>query len=205
MTDTPQNDTAPNPNRPAHEDSRTQGAAPDTAASEVASLRAKLEETQKVVEGLRDQLLRKAAEFENFRRRSAEEFSGLVRNANENLLSALLPVLDDFARSLRAGKDLKDFEAFYRGIELIAGKLTRILENEGLTPFESEGKPFDVHYHDALLQVPRTDVPGHTVIEEVEKGYMVNERVLRHAKVIVSAAPDEPAAGDSDQEGQASS
>jgi molecular chaperone GrpE len=205
MTDTPENDTAPNTNTPAHEESATQGAAPDTAAAEIASLRAKLEETQKAVEGLRDQLLRKAAEFENFRRRSAEEFSGLVRNANENLLSALLPVLDDFARSLRAGKDLKDFDAFYRGVDLIAAKMTRILENEGLQPFESEGKPFDVHYHDALLQVPRADVPGHTVIEEVEKGYMVNDRVLRHAKVIVSAAPDEPAAGDSGQEGQASS
>lgn len=198
MTETPEQDTPPNITRPDNEETPTQNEPPDAAAADLASLRAKLEEAQKSVEQLKDQLLRKAAEFENYRRRSAEEFSVLVRNANENLLSALLPVLDDFARSLRAGKDLKDYEAFYRGVELVAGKLTRILENEGLKAFDAEGKPFDVHYHDALLQIPRADVPPHTVIEEVEKGYMVNDRVLRHAKVIVSA--DTP-----DQEGQAAS
>ena len=198
MTEIPEQDTPPNTIRPDHQETPTEGEPPEAAAAEDTALRVKLEEAQKSAEQLKDQLLRKAAEFENYRRRSAEEFSGLVRNANENLLSALLPVLDDFARSLRAGKDLKDYEAFYRGVELIAGKLTRILENEGLHAFDAEGKPFDVHYHDALLQVPRPDLPPHTVIEEVEKGYMVNDRVLRHAKVIVSA--DTP-----DQEGQAAS
>jgi molecular chaperone GrpE len=197
MTDTPEKEPTPSTEKPETEQTATQGETPDAAAAEIASLRAKLEESVKSADTLRDQLLRKAAEFENYRRRSAEEFASLVRNANENLLSALLPVLDDFARSLKAGKDLKDYEAFYRGVELISGKLSRVLENEGLKAFESEGKPFDVHYHDALLQVRRSDVPPHTVIEEVEKGYLLNDRVLRHAKVIVSAeAPD--------QEGQAS-
>lgn len=195
MTETPEKEPTPSTEKPETEKTTSQGEGPDAAAAEIASLRAKLEETAKSVDTLRDQFLRKAAEFENYRRRSAEEFAALVRNANENLLSALLPVLDDFARSLKAGKDLKDYDAFYRGVELISGKLSRILENEGLKAFDSEGKPFDVHYHDALLQVPRPDVPPHTVIEEVEKGYMVNDRVLRHAKVIVSAETP-------DQEGQ---
>ena len=62
----------------------------------------------------------------------------------------------------------------------------KTLENQGLAPFASAGKPFDVHYHDALLQIPRADLPPHTVIEEVERGYMLNDRILRHAKVIVS-------------------
>jgi molecular chaperone GrpE len=185
---------------------KQQGESPDTpqdaVTAELADLQARLEEALKGVEVCRDQLLRKAAEFENYKRRNEADFASLVRTSNENLLSALLPVVDDFLRSLKAGKELRDYEAFYRGIELIASKLTRTLENEGLQPFESVGKPFDVHYHDALLQVPREDLPHHTVIEEVERGYMLDDRVLRHAKVIVSSAPEKPAEA-SDQQPEA--
>src|SRR5260221_7589569 len=78
-----------------------------------------------------------------------------------------------------------------RGMELIHEKLKKILETQGVRPFESLGKPFDPHLHDALLQVPRSDVPPHTVIEEVDKGYMLNDKILRHAKVVVAA--DQPA------------
>jgi molecular chaperone GrpE len=162
----------------------------DSLTAELIALQAKLEETQKSAEAYRDQLLRKAAEFENYKRRNEVEYANLIRSASENLVSALLPVIDDFHRSLKAAKELKDYDALYRGIELIASKLSRTLENEGLKPFDSVGKPFDVNYHDALLQIPRDDVPHHTVIEEVERGYMFNDRVLRHAKVIVSSAPD---------------
>lgn len=168
-------------------------AEPDTLAAEVIALQVKLEEAQKTAETYRDQLLRKAADFENYKRRNEAEYANLLRSASESLVSALLPVIDDFHRSLKAGKDVKDYDALYRGIELIASKLNRTLENAGLTAFESVGKPFDVNYHDALLQVPRDDVPHHTVIEEVERGYMFNDRVLRHAKVIVSSAPETPA------------
>jgi molecular chaperone GrpE len=146
----------------------------ESPASEVEQLRAQLAEVQKNADALKDQLLRKAADF-------------------ESLLLALIPTLDDFLRSLKSGKDQKDYDAFYRGVELIYNKFSRTLENEGLVPFESVGKPFDVHYHDALLQIPREDVPPHTVVEEVERGFMLNDRVLRHAKVVVSSAPEVPA------------
>jgi molecular chaperone GrpE len=162
-------------------------------AAELAELRAKSIELQKTADQLKDQLLRKAAEFENYRRRTETEYASVIRNANESLLLSILPVVDDFARSLKAGKDQKDFDALYRGLELIQNKLLRTLEAEGVKPFESVGKPFNVDFHDALLQIPRADVEPHTVIEEVERGYMYNDRVLRHAKVIVSS---EPGAGD---------
>jgi molecular chaperone GrpE len=164
---------------------------PEGAASELADLRAKAIELQKTADQLKDQLLRKAAEFENYRRRTDTEYASVIRNANESLLLSILPVVDDFARSLKAGKVQKDFESLYRGLELIQNKLLRTLETEGVKPFESVGKPFDVDFHDALLQLPRAGVEPHTVIEEVERGYMYNDRVLRHAKVIVSSEPGE--------------
>ncbi len=163
---------------------------PEASDAEIAALNAKLADAVKAAEQWKDQLLRKAAEFENYKRRTEGEYANLIRSANENLLLALLPVLDDFSRSLKSGKEKPDFDLFTRGIELIQNKLTRILEGEGLKVFPSAGKPFDVQFHDALLMVPSSTVPPHTVVEEVEPGYMLNDRVLRHAKVIVSSGPE---------------
>jgi molecular chaperone GrpE len=154
-------------------------------------VQAKIEELQKAADLLKDQLLRKAAELENVKRRSEAEAVNTIQYANEYLLSALIPVLDDFSRSFKAAGKETGAESFAKGIELIYQKLARTLEQQGLTPFESIGKPFDVRFHDALLQMPRTDVPPGTVIDEIERGYMFKERVLRHAKVIVSSAPAE--------------
>lgn len=165
----------------------------DDARAEIEQLRASVKDMETSAQSYKDQLLRKAAELENYRRRSEAEAANLIQYASERLLLSLLPVLDDFTRSLKAGAESRDYEAFYRGVELIQGKFTRTLEKHGLMPFESLGKPFDVAYHDALLQIPRADVPPHTVLEEVERGYMLHDRVLRHAKVIVSAEPEPPA------------
>ena len=149
-----------------------------------------LEQRVKEIEGLavqyKDQLLRKAAEFENYKKRVENDFVERAKFANENLVLTLLPVIDDFERSLKSGKENKDYDTLYRGIELINQKLFKVLERNGVTHYDSVGKPFDPHLHDALLQVPNAEVPPHTVINEVEKGYMMYGKVLRHAKVIVS-------------------
>jgi molecular chaperone GrpE len=203
---TPENeDSTRTPEVPAEETSPGLPAeAPEEAQNaELSEALEKLAEARKSAEQFRDQLLRKAAEFENYRRRSDAEFLSLIKNANETLLLGLLPVLDDLARSLKAGKEQKDYDAFYRGVELIQSKLLRALESSGLKAFNSVGQPFNVDYHDALLQIVRADVPPHTVIEEVEQGYLLNDRVLRHAKVIVSAKPDgNEGAGPSEAEEQ---
>jgi molecular chaperone GrpE len=174
----------------------------DAREQAVAELAAQLEEARRLADQYKDQLLRRAAELENFKRRSETEIATIIRNANENLLTALLPVLDDLDRSLKVSAETTDGEALRRGIELIAQKLAKAFEREGLVPFESVGHPFDVAYHDALLQIPRADVPPHTVIEEVERGYRLRDKVLRHAKVIVSAdAPaGSPGSGRNDAE-----
>jgi molecular chaperone GrpE len=169
--------------------------APSGEPDPVAVLQAQRDGAQRLAETFKDQLLRKAAEFENYRRRVEAENAAIMRSANESLLLSLLPVVDDFARSLQAGKDAKDAEALYAGVQLIQTKLLKVLERYGVVPFESAGKPFDVGYHDALLQVPRADMASHMVVQEVERGYMLFDRVLRHAKVIVSASPETPEDG----------
>lgn len=150
-------------------------------------LQEQLEEARKAADQYKDQLLRKAADFENFRRRAAAESAALIRNANERLLRSLLPVLDDMDRFLKQGKTAGESDPFYQGAVLIAQKLERLLQVEGLQAFDSVGKTFNVEYHDAVQQFPRDGVPPHVVLEEVERGYALHGRVIRHAKVVVSA------------------
>ncbi|HAL56040.1 MAG TPA: nucleotide exchange factor GrpE [Bacteroidetes bacterium] len=149
----------------------------------------RLVEAEKQVEQYKDLLLRKAAEFDNYKKRVDNEAATVLKFARVDLISDLLPIVDDFERSLKLGKDRKESESFSKGVELIYQKLIRFLESHGLKAMETVGKEFDVHYHDALLQIQRTDVPPHTVVEEVEKGYLLDDRVIRHAKVVVSSSP----------------
>ncbi len=142
---------------------------------------------------LRDQLLRKAAEFENYKRRTESEISGFLKYANEEMMADLLPVLDDFNRVLNAWNDKHDVETFRKGVELIYDKFKKILEKKGLKEMDTDGKPFDVNLHDALLQAENNKVEPNTITETVEKGYYLKDKVLRHAKVIVSKKSDKDA------------
>jgi molecular chaperone GrpE len=151
----------------------------------------KINELQAQVNNLRDQLLRKAAEFENYKKRTDSEISSYLKYASENVLIDLLPVLDDFDRVMKAWDDKHDVETFKKGIEMIYDKLNGILSRQGLKEIESDGKEFDVNLHDALLQTPNPEVPANTILETIEKGYFLKDKVIRHAKVIVSAIQDE--------------
>ncbi|MGD1044205.1 MAG: nucleotide exchange factor GrpE [Bacteroidota bacterium] len=162
---------------------------PQIELTEAASSNLQVEELQKQVDQYKDMLLRKAAEFDNFKRRIENETTNIVRFATESLIDDLLPVVDDFERSLKHGKEIKESDALVKGVELIYLKLVKVLEGRGVKTFETVGKEFSVDYHDALMQMPRNDLPPHTVIEEIEKGYMLNDKVIRHAKVIVSSIP----------------
>jgi molecular chaperone GrpE len=141
-------------------------------------------------EQLRDQLLRKAAEFENYKRRTESEISNFLKYANEETISDLLPVLDDFERVLSAWNDKHDVETFRKGVELIYDKFRKVLEKKGLKEMDTNGKQFDVNLHDALLQAENDVLEPNTVTETVEKGYYLKDKVLRHAKVIVSKKKD---------------
>jgi molecular chaperone GrpE len=152
----------------------------------------RIEELEKQLNDSKDQFIRKVAEFENYKRRTENEFSNLIKTANEYLIVDLLPVLDDFERSFDHAKDKPDFDSFYKGIELIYAKFAKTLEQKGVKPIESLDKPFDVNFHEAIMVMPKKDVSPQTVIQEILKGYLLNDKVIRHTKVIVSAeAPEE--------------
>ncbi|MEK6565205.1 MAG: nucleotide exchange factor GrpE [Bacteroidota bacterium] len=158
------------------------------AAEAVDESAKKLAETEQQVAQYKDLLLRKAAEFENYKKRVDNESATIIKFANEDLIGEIIPVLDDFERFLKSAKEQKNHEVLSRGVELVYQKLLKTLESQGVKAFETVGKEFDVHYHDALMQVHREGVPPHIILEEVEKGYLLNDKVIRHAKVVVSSA-----------------
>ncbi|MFA5096385.1 MAG: nucleotide exchange factor GrpE [Candidatus Omnitrophota bacterium] len=134
-----------------------------------------------------DKCLRLQADFDNSRKRLEREKQDFVKFANEGIILELLNVLDDLERSVSLAETHKeDLTAFLKGVEMILAHLYEMLKEYGLKPIEAEGKLFDPHYHEALLQVENKDLPEHTVVEELQKGYLLNERVIRTAKVKVS-------------------
>jgi molecular chaperone GrpE len=135
---------------------------------------------------LRDQALRTIADMENLRRRAQQEQARMVEYANERLLRELLPIVDDFRRSVDAGAQSHDFDSFFQGVQLVNAKLEKLLDAQGVRRVDVVGKPFDVNLHDAMMHQP-SDAPEGTVITELEPGFMYGDKVLRHAKVIVSA------------------
>ena len=137
---------------------------------------------------LKDKYLRLYADFENFRRRTAKEKLDLIGNANESLLQALIPVVDDFERAMQSMENTNDVAALKEGVALIYTKLFKTLESKGLKPMESKGEPFNADLHESITQfpAPSDDLKG-KVIDEIEKGYYLNGKVIRFAKVIVGS------------------
>ena len=126
------------------------------------------------------------AEFDNFRKRTLKEKSELVRNAGEQVLKGLLPIVDDFERGLKSMESVEDVSAVKEGMVLIYNKLRKYLEQNGVKEFDPEDKDFDADRHEAISAVPVPDesLKG-KILDTVEKGYMLNDKVLRHAKVVV--------------------
>jgi molecular chaperone GrpE len=137
---------------------------------------------------MKDKYLRLYADFENFRRRTAKEKLELISTASEGLMVTLLPVVDDFERAMQSLESATDAAAAMEGINLIYSKFTKILEAKGLKPMNSKGEPFNADLHESVTQfpAPTEDLKG-KVIEEIEKGYLLNDKVIRYAKVIVGA------------------
>ena len=145
-----------------------------------------LEKAQAEAAQYYDRWMRLAAEFDNYKRRSARQFAELVQSANERLVTQLLPVLDNFERALNHEGDDETLESFRKGVEMIFGQLHDVLKAEGLKSFDSVGKPFDPNIHDAIMQMESEEHESGTVMEEVQKGYTLGDKVLRHTKVVVS-------------------
>ncbi|MCM8780490.1 MAG: nucleotide exchange factor GrpE [Candidatus Omnitrophica bacterium] len=144
------------------------------------------EEAQKAQEYW-DRLLRLQADFENTRKRLEREKQEFVKFATEGIVVELLNILDDLERTVELAQSKhQDLAAFLKGVEMILAHLYEMLKDYGLKPIEAKGKLFDPHYHEALLQVEDNSVPENTVIEELQKGYLLYDKVIRTAKVKVS-------------------
>lgn len=155
----------------------------------------KIKQMEMQVSEWQDKFLRKVAEFENYKRRTENDQLNLLKYAAESFITKLLPVIDDFERSLLHIEDTKNSSQIVEGIKLVYSKLLKTVEDQGVKRIECIGQPFDVNYHEAVMQMKNDSVPPHTVIEEIQSGYIYKDRVIRHAKVIVS---DESNINDSD-------
>jgi len=137
---------------------------------------------------LKDKYLRLYADFENFRRRTAKEKLELMGTANEELMKAVLPVVDDFERAMGSFETVTEIAPLKEGVRLIFTKLSKTLESRGLKPMISKGEVFNADIHESITQfpAPSEDLKG-KVIDEVEKGYFLHDKVIRYAKVVVGS------------------
>ena len=147
---------------------------------------------------LNDQYLRKAADFENYRKRMNKEKQEIVDFSNQNLLLDLVPVIDDFQRAIKSAETSQDFASLYEGISMIQKRLSSDLENKwGLKCFDSEGQPFDPNRHEALQMEKVAGISEAVVKEDFVKGYLLKDRVIRFAKVKVLVPDEQPAGNES--------
>ncbi len=175
----------------ASDEQRQAGESKDAAVSDEGTdeldPHAALTELETELAEVREQLLRKSADFENYRKRMLREREELYSFSNRELLLDIVPIIDDFERAIRSAEDSRDFDAFHDGIVMIEKQFISMLERKWkLTRFDSVGEEFDPQRHEAMMTEP---VPGHDrsiVLEDFQKGYLLNSRVLRPAKVKVS-------------------
>lgn len=156
------------------------------ATSATAELERQLEEQRKLADENHQRYLRTQADFDNFRRRSRQEKEDFAKYASGKLIEQLLPIVDNFERALFAAKDNKDYEALLKGVDMIYRQLDQVLVHEGLQPIESVGQPFNPEYHQAIMQVESDEHEEGIVLEEMQKGYKLKDKVLRVAMVKVS-------------------
>lgn len=162
-------------------------AEPQEELSTQATENEELVKAKKEAEENQQRLLRVQADFDNFRRRTQKEKEEFAAYASSKLVSELIPVLDNFERALNASKDTADYEALAKGVEMIFRQFDQVLASEGLKAIESVGQPFNPEFHQAVMQEESSEYESGIVMEELQKGYMLKDRVLRPAMVKVSS------------------
>ncbi len=154
-------------------------------------IEAQIDKLRNELEVEKDKRLRSMAEFDNYRRRTNSNYTRITQETTERVILHLLPVLDDFDRMFQQDLSKTDEETIQHGFQMIHRKIKDRLESLDLSPIESEGKPFDVNVHEAISEIDNLEVEPGTIITEVEKGYRLKDKVIRHAKVIVGRLPEE--------------
>jgi molecular chaperone GrpE len=158
--------------------------------SEIEELKKKLEEKEKEAKEYYDRLLRAAADLENFKKRAVKDKEEWTKFANEDLIKSILPVIDNLERAVNHAEKVVDTGVMIEGVRLTLKQILQTLTRFGLVPFESVGKPFDPSMHEAMLVVESDQHEPNHVVEEFQKGYLLNDRLLRPATVSVSKLPE---------------
>jgi molecular chaperone GrpE len=163
------------------------------AADEIADVLAEMEVERDKVKELEDQLLRRAAEFQNYRRRTQEDLAYAAERGRAEVVTRMIEVLDDLRRTREAAEEMATveksgplYDALKEGVDLVYKKLEDNLASFGVRPIEAVGQPFDERFHEALMQQDSPDWAPGTVLAEIQKGYTMGERVLRHVQVVVA-------------------
>lgn len=181
------NDENVDKNVVSEENTENASAKADNSADEMTAeptIEEQLEATKKEVERYKDKYLRAVAEFDNYRKRTLKEKAELLLNGSEKTVCAFLPILDDFERAI--ADKTEDVNAIKEGMQIIFNKFNKTLESLGVKKIETEGKDFDVDFHEAVAMVPGMgDDKKGKVIDCVQTGYQLNDKVIRHAKVAV--------------------
>jgi molecular chaperone GrpE len=145
-----------------------------------------LEASRKLADDNHERYMRVQADYDNFRRRSRQEKEDFAKYASVKLIEQLLPIVDNFERALTASKSVKDFDILIKGIEMTSKQLEQVLDSEGLKAIESVNQPFNPDFHQAIMQVESEDHEEGIIVEEIQKGYMLKDKVIRPAMVKVS-------------------
>ena len=166
----PQDEQAENPTPMTHEE----------------ELEKELETAQETIEEQKDKYLRLSAEFDNYRKRTMKEKAELILNGGEKSLSSILPVVDDFERAIKTMETATDVQAVKEGVELIYNKFMATLAQNGVKVIETKDQPLDTDYHEAIAVIPApSEAQKGKILDCVQTGYTLNDKVLRHAKVVV--------------------
>jgi molecular chaperone GrpE len=169
----------------------------EETASQEKSVEQRIDEYKEEIKKLEDRHLRLAAEFDNYKKRSARQFEDLIRSSGEKIIISLLDVIDNFERALEAASTSTDFKALYQGMELTYQQLYDVLKKEGVEPIKAVGEIFDPNLHEAMMQIESDEYPEGVIAQEISRGYKLNGRVIRFSKVAVSAPP--PGDGKADE------
>ncbi len=149
-------------------------------------LEKELEDAQAVIEEQKDKYLRLSAEFDNYRKRTMKEKAELILNGGEKSISSILPVIDDFERAIKTMETAKDVKAVKEGVELIYNKFMAVMAQNGVKVIETKDQPLDTDYHEAIAAIPApSEEQKGKILDCVQTGYTLNDKVIRHAKVVV--------------------
>jgi molecular chaperone GrpE len=162
----------------------------DQLASEIQSLQEELEQLRKDAEESRDHYVRVLADFDNFRKRQRDEVARRIAIAREELLIKLLPIIDNFQRALQSAEAQHSYESLVEGVSMTLRQVLDMLQKEGVQPIEAVGQQFNPELHEAVARVETDEHPENTIIDEYERGYTIDGRVLRPSRVRVAVAPE---------------